>query len=191
MPDELRRVDVLLDDAAFFEPFRAHIDRVMGRPSIPIETYLRLLFLKYRYRLGYEPLCREVADSITWQRFCRIPLGGSMPHPTTLTKITARCGETTVAELHDVLLAKAAADRGGQLGVDELLQRLLQQPAEQVLRALIPQARQDVGEYGIIGVGHRVAPSFELFGRNSLRFTRWPALSAEPAPTSTTRRDAY
>ena len=34
------------------------------------------MFLKYRYKLGFEPLCREVADSITWQRFCRIPLGG-------------------------------------------------------------------------------------------------------------------
>jgi len=32
------------------------------------------MFLKYRYRLGFEPLCREVTDSISWQRFCRIPL---------------------------------------------------------------------------------------------------------------------
>jgi IS5 family transposase len=34
-----------------------------------METYLRLMFLKFRYRLGYETLCREVADSITWRRF--------------------------------------------------------------------------------------------------------------------------
>jgi hypothetical protein len=40
---------------------------VLGRPSLPIETHLRLMFLKYRYRLGFEPLCREVADSISWQ----------------------------------------------------------------------------------------------------------------------------
>jgi transposase, IS5 family len=65
---------------------------VLGRPSVPIETYLRLMFLKYRYRLGFEPLCREVADSISWQRFCRIPLGVAVPHPTTLMKITTRCG---------------------------------------------------------------------------------------------------
>ena len=25
-----------------------------------METYLRLMFLKYRYRLGYETLCAEV-----------------------------------------------------------------------------------------------------------------------------------
>ena len=32
-----------------------------------------------RYRLGYEPLSREVADSLAWQRFCRIPLDGQGP----------------------------------------------------------------------------------------------------------------
>ena len=42
---------------------------------MPTETYLRLMFLKFRYKLGFEPICREVADSISWQRFCRIPLG--------------------------------------------------------------------------------------------------------------------
>jgi transposase, IS5 family len=29
-----------------------------------------------------------VADSISWQRFCRIPLGMRVPHPTTLMKIS-------------------------------------------------------------------------------------------------------
>jgi len=63
--------------------------------------------LKYRYRLGFEPLCREVADSISWQRFCRIPLGTAVPHPTTLMKITTRCGSSAVDGLNEALLAKA------------------------------------------------------------------------------------
>jgi IS5 family transposase len=83
LPSELAAVDRLLDDPVFIEPFRVHFDPIIGRPSIPIETYLRLMFLKFRYRLGYELLCREVADSISWQRFSRIPLGGRVPHPTT------------------------------------------------------------------------------------------------------------
>jgi hypothetical protein len=33
-----------------------------------------------------------VADSISWQRFYRIPLGARVPHPITLMKITSRCG---------------------------------------------------------------------------------------------------
>jgi IS5 family transposase len=107
MPAELERVDALLDDARFFAPFREFFHATWGRPSIPIETYLRLMFLKYRYRLGFETLCREVTDSITWQRFCRIPLGGAVPHPTTLMKITTRCGQAAVDALNDALLAKA------------------------------------------------------------------------------------
>jgi transposase, IS5 family len=109
LPVELGRVDALLDDRAFFAPFAAHFDARIGRPSIPMETYLRLMFLKFRYRLGYESLCREVADSISWQRFCRIPLGTRVPHPTTLMKITTRCGDDAVAGLNEALLAKAAA----------------------------------------------------------------------------------
>src|SRR4029450_7078320 len=108
LPAELARVDKLLDDPAFWEPFRAHFDPIIGRPSVPIETYLRLMFLKFRYRLGYELLCREVADSISWQRFCRIPLGGRVPHPTTLVKLTRRVGEPVIAQLNQALLHRAA-----------------------------------------------------------------------------------
>jgi transposase, IS5 family len=107
MPAELERVDRLLDDVRFFAPFVPFFHATHGRPSIPIEVYLRLMFLKYRYRLGFETLCREVTDSITWQRFCRIPLGGRVPHPTTLMKITTRCGERAVEALNEALLAKA------------------------------------------------------------------------------------
>jgi transposase, IS5 family len=109
LPVELGRVDGLLDDRVFFAPFAAYFDARIGRPSIPMETYLRLMFLKFRYRLGYESLCREVSDSISWQRFCRIPFGTRVPHPTTLMKITSRCGDDVVTGLNEALLAKAAA----------------------------------------------------------------------------------
>ena len=92
LPAELERVDALLEDQRFFAPFRDHFDATFGRPSIPVESYLRLMFLKFRYRLGYESLCAEVADSIGWRRFTRIGLDGRVPHPTTLMKITTRCG---------------------------------------------------------------------------------------------------
>jgi IS5 family transposase len=108
LPEELARVDVLLDDPAFFAPFVPFFDPKVGRPSTPMETYLRLMFLKFRYQLGYESLCREVTDSITWRRFCRVPLDGAVPHPTTLMKLTTRCGSAAVDGLNDALLAKAA-----------------------------------------------------------------------------------
>jgi IS5 family transposase len=108
LPQELARVDALLDDPVFFAPFGPFFDARVGRPSVRMETYLRLMFLKFRYRLGYESLCREVIDSISWRRFARIPLGTRVPHPTTLMKITTRCGDTAVEALNEALLVKAA-----------------------------------------------------------------------------------
>ena len=52
LPAELARVDALLDDPVFFTPFVPHFDPRIGRPSVPMETYLRMMFLKSRYRLG-------------------------------------------------------------------------------------------------------------------------------------------
>lgn len=109
LPPGLELVDRLLDDPVFFEPFVPFFDPVIGRPSIPMETYLRLMFLRFRYGLGFETLCGEVADSLAWRRFCRIPLTESVPHPSTLMKITTRCGPDAVAQLNEALLAKAMA----------------------------------------------------------------------------------
>src|SRR3954467_9157205 len=108
LPEELARVDALLDDPAFFAPFVPFFDPSMGRPSTPMETYLRLMFLKVRYRLGFESLCREVSDSIPWRQFCRIWIDQPVPHPTTLMKLTTRCGSVVVDGLNEALLAKAA-----------------------------------------------------------------------------------
>src|SRR5258708_13029886 len=87
LPDELARVDALLDDPAFFTPFVPHFDPRIGRPSTPMETYLRLMFLKFRYRLGYESLCREASDSIPSRIFRRLPPDRPVPPPPTLTNL--------------------------------------------------------------------------------------------------------
>jgi IS5 family transposase len=111
MPAELVAVDRLLDDPVFFDPYRPHFSALLGRPSVPLETYLRLMFLKSRHRLSFEAVVREAADSLSWRRFCRVPLGERMPHSTTLMKTTKRCGEDVVAALNEALLAKAVAAR--------------------------------------------------------------------------------
>src|SRR3954454_21426016 len=115
---ELAAVDRLLDDERFFGPFRAFFDRSEGRPSIPIETYLRLMFLKYRYGLGYERLCALVTDSITWRRFCRIGLEASVPDESTIRKITRRCGPELIDGLKGQLLT--VAQQRGKVDVDRV-----------------------------------------------------------------------
>jgi len=88
---------------------------------VPIPTLLRLLYLKHRYQLGYQTLCREVADSISWRRFCRIPLDQPVPHPTTVSKLVGRAGPEVIDQLNTALLGKLAGDkllRGRKLRVD-------------------------------------------------------------------------
>ena len=53
---QLARVDALLDDPGVLRPVQAVLRPRLGRPSTPMEVYLRLMFLKFRYRLGYETL---------------------------------------------------------------------------------------------------------------------------------------
>lgn len=109
LPPGLSAIDRLLDDPLFFKPFVSYFDPRFGRPSIPIETYLRLMHLRFRYRLGFETLCSEVTDSLGWRRFCRIGPYDKVPNPSTLMKITKRCGDDVVAQLNEALLAKADA----------------------------------------------------------------------------------
>jgi IS5 family transposase len=121
LPAELAQVDAFLDDERFIAPWRALFDRRLGRPSVPIDTLLRLLYLKHRYQLGYESLCKEVSDSIGWRRCCRIGLDRPVPHPTTLVKLVRRAGPEVVEELNAALVAKLAQGkllRGRKLRVD-------------------------------------------------------------------------
>jgi IS5 family transposase len=121
LPAELAKIDAFLDDERFVAPWRALFDRRLGRPSVPVDTLLRLLYLKHRYQLGYESLCKEVSDSIGWRRFCRIGLDRPVPHPTTLVKLVGRAGPEVIEELNAALVAKLAQGkllRGRKLRVD-------------------------------------------------------------------------
>jgi IS5 family transposase len=111
LPAELGKVDAILDDDRFLAPFRSRLTARVGRPTTAIETYLRLMYLKHRYGLGYETLCKEVADSFTWRRFCRIALDGRVPDPSTLMKLTKRLGPELLEELNAELLSLAVERR--------------------------------------------------------------------------------
>ena len=111
LPAELARIDAYLDDEQFIIPWRAVFSARLGRPSVPVQTLLRLLYLKHRYQLGYESLCAEVADSIGWRRFCRIPLDQPVPHPTTLVKLVGRAGPQVIDQLNQALVGKLAGEK--------------------------------------------------------------------------------
>ncbi len=118
---ELQAVDEFLDDERFLEPFLSRFPSKRGRYTIPMETYLRLMFLKTRYQLGYETLVTEVTDSVGWRRFCRISLSGQVPDASTLIKLTNGPCKGLAQEMHDALVKKLTEQkilRGRKVRVD-------------------------------------------------------------------------
>jgi transposase, IS5 family len=95
LPPDLAAIDAVLGDPALLEPVAAVWDaraREFGRPSVPIERYVRLMVIKTRTGWGYEALVREVSDSLHLRRFCRIALTERVPDESTLRKLTRRLG---------------------------------------------------------------------------------------------------
>ena len=122
LSDELAAVDALLADgdvyASVWELWRAHDRRhgtsalTEGRPTIPIETFVRLMVVKARHGWGYERLVREVADSLHLRRFCEVGLAGRVPDESTLRKLCRRLGPATVEAIVLEVIARAAAQTG-------------------------------------------------------------------------------
>jgi len=82
-----------------------------GRPTIAMETYIRLMVLKARYRWGYRSLVAEVSDSIHLRRFCRISLSERVPDESTVRKLTRWIGAETVNELTRCLIVEATRSK--------------------------------------------------------------------------------
>ena len=104
LSDELQKVDKLLNDSRIIQPFRERFGTKIGRETIPVLTYLRLMYLKDRYQLGYESLVEEVKDNIKWRRFSQIPVDKKVPHYTTLIKLTQKYGPKMIEAVNRQLL---------------------------------------------------------------------------------------
>ena len=120
LPEDLAALDRLLCDPGLLAPIVARWRREVvetrravltdGRPTIAMETYVRLMVLKQRYRWGYRTLVAEVSDSIHLRRFCRIALSERVPDESTVRKLTRRIGAGDRERAH------ARVDREGDAG---------------------------------------------------------------------------
>ena len=121
LPDDLAALDELLSGRGLLAPFTACWQREAlatgvsaadhGRPTIAIETYVRLMILKQRHGWGYRGLVAEVSDSIHLRRFCRIALTERVPDESTVRKLTRRIGPETVNDMTRELISAAVRER--------------------------------------------------------------------------------
>jgi transposase, IS5 family len=182
LPAELAKIDPYLDDDRFLAPWRPLFGRRLGRPSVPVDTLLGLLYLKHRYGLGDERRCREVADSLSWRRCCRIGLDRPVPHPTTLVKLVGRAGPEVIGQLNTALVARLAADRvlrARKLRADTtVVEADIDDPTD---ADLLEQAVRKLGWAGPAQQGPGAAPRTRFRGRAAGR--RIQAAGPDAAPT--------
>ena len=110
LPADLAALDVLLADSALLAPVEAAWEagaRDFGRPTIPIERFVRLMVIKQRSGWGYETLAREVSDSLHLRRFCRIALIERVPDESTIRKLVRRLGPEVIEEITRAVIATA------------------------------------------------------------------------------------
>jgi IS5 family transposase len=82
-----------------------------GRPTIPIERFVRPMVIKQRTGWGYETLAREVSDSLHLRRFCLIALTERVPDESTIRKLCRRLGPEVIEELCRQVIAGAVRER--------------------------------------------------------------------------------
>jgi IS5 family transposase len=121
LPEDLAALDRLLAGPEMFASVVAHWRREVettgravltgGRPTVAMETYVRLMVLKARHDWGCRTLVAEVSDSIHLRRLCRIALSARVPDESTVRKLTRRIGDETVSEVTRALISRAVREK--------------------------------------------------------------------------------
>jgi IS5 family transposase len=110
LPADLAALDGLLADPALLGPVERAWDaaaRGFGRPTIPIDRWVRLMVIKQRSGWGCETLVREVSDSLHLRRVCRIALTERVPDESTVRTFVRRLGPEVIEEITGAVIAGA------------------------------------------------------------------------------------
>jgi transposase, IS5 family len=126
MDPVLRRMDQLLEDESLVDEVLVALRRRYaqssrrGRYGTPAEVVLRMLVLKHVRQWTYEALCREVAGSLVYRRFCRID-AGRVPDDKTMVKLGQLVEGPALRALFDRVVQQAVEQkvtRGAKLRLD-------------------------------------------------------------------------
>ncbi|GAU79910.1 transposase [Fusibacter sp. 3D3] len=98
---ELVEIDKLLLNPIFEEPIVSKFNTLLGRPTVPVRVFIRMMVLKFFLCISYEDLSEIVTKTPMYKRFCHIPLEMDAPTDTAMMKITKKYGEEIIRELND------------------------------------------------------------------------------------------
>lgn len=156
--DELKTMDQLLQNTVFEEPIIEKFNTQMGRPTVPVRVYIRMMVLKFYLRVSYEDLEVIVTKTPMYKRFCRIPMEQTAPSPTALMKITTKYGDDIIEKLNNGLvqsLLEQKVIKGRRLRVDTtVVEANIEYPTDadllykgvEKLDSVVKEARQRCGE---------------------------------------------
>jgi transposase len=103
----LRQVAACVD----FERFRPRLVEAyslgLGRPSIDPVRMLKILFLRFHYRLSDRRVRERATTDVAFRWFLDWPVSGPMPHPTGGTYFRKRIGVERFAQLFQELVSQA------------------------------------------------------------------------------------
>jgi IS5 family transposase len=116
LPADLAGLDVLLAAPGVLTAIEASWTPEavwFGRPTVPMDRFVRLMIVKARSGWGYETLVREVSDSLHLRRFCRIGLWDRVPDESTVRKLVRRLGADVIEGICSQVIAEATSPRAG------------------------------------------------------------------------------
>jgi IS5 family transposase len=116
LPADLAALDELLAGPGVLAPIEASwaADAVsFGRPTVPMDRFVRLMIVKARSGWGYETLVREVSDSLHLRRFCRIGLWDRVPDESTIRKLVRRLGAEVIEDICSQVIAAVTSPKAG------------------------------------------------------------------------------
>jgi hypothetical protein len=78
-----------------------------GRPSVPMDRFVRLMIVKARSGWGYETLVREVSDSLHLRRSCRVALTDRVPTSRRSASSFTGWGRAVIEQITVAVIARA------------------------------------------------------------------------------------
>ncbi len=206
LPGDLAALDDLLDKPAVLATMSTHWchlqeqghQDLLGRrrPTIAMETYLRMMVVKHRGGYGYETLMAAVSDSIHLRRFCRIPLGAHVPDESTVRKLTRRLGPDVAEDLVRAVVKEAVSDkvlRPRAIRVDSTVTEAdIRYPtdtglAKDAVRLLARAGCQVAQSVPVAGAAHRVRDRSRAVGLRLRALTRTLRLRSGEAKSEVQR----